>query len=47
VIAASGRGSGGKASELKTLGIHKFLTKPYATEKSLLALQELLPRKQP
>ena len=45
VIAASGRGSGGKAFELKTLGIHKFLTKPYAAEKLMLALRELLPRK--
>jgi CheY-like chemotaxis protein len=47
VIAASGRGSDGKASELKTLGIHKFLTKPYAAEKLMLALQELLPHQQP
>ena len=42
VIAASGRGSGGKASDLKTLGINKFLTKPYAAEKLMMALQELL-----
>ena len=38
VIAASGRGSGGKASDMKVLGIEKFLAKPYAAEKLMKAL---------
>ena len=42
VIAASGRGSGGKATEFSALGISKFLTKPYAAEHLMMALHELL-----
>jgi len=42
VIAASGRGSGGRATEFKALGINRFLTKPYATEELMAALHELL-----
>jgi len=47
VIAASGRGSGGKASDLKALGVEKFLAKPYAAEKLMLTLHELLHEKTP
>ena len=42
VIAASGRGSGGKVTELKRLGIHTFLTKPYTAENLMKVLHELL-----
>jgi hypothetical protein len=44
VIAASGRGSGGKSTEMKTLGVETFLVKPYTTEKLMKALLELLSR---
>ncbi len=44
VIAASGRGSGGKSAEMKALGVETFLVKPYTTEKLMKALHELLSR---
>src|SRR5207244_209039 len=46
VIAASGRGSGGRGADLKAVGINKFLTKPYAAEKLMAVLHELLTSKQ-
>ncbi len=45
VIAASGRGSGGKASDLKALGVETFLTKPYAIDKLVKTLHGLLHEK--